>query len=118
MFKEDPEYHFQVEPGKITYAGDLVFRPTGLYSADIKLRNRGLGAMDWLDKNHPVLAQRYPFAYSGHYPDPFPDFYRQQRAGATAVAADSTQSTRHPRRRRCRCRRRRCGAPTASATWC
>lgn len=88
MFKEDPEYHFQVEPGKITYAGDLVFRPTGLYSADIKLRNRGLGAMDWLDKNHPVLAQRYPFAYSGHYPDPFPDFYRQQRAGATAVAAD------------------------------
>ena len=86
--KEDPEYHFSVEAGKITYAGDLVFRPTGLYSADIQVRNHGLGAMDWLEKNHPALAQRYAFAYSGHYPDPFPGFYRVERAGAAAKAGD------------------------------
>ncbi|WP_159015612.1 alpha/beta hydrolase family protein [Cognatiluteimonas profundi] len=86
--KDDPEYHFTVEPGKITYAGDLVFRPTGVYSADIQVRNRGLRAMDWLETNHPALAQRYAFAYSGHYPDPFPDFYHQERAASTAKLGD------------------------------
>lgn len=86
--KDDPEFHFTVEPGKITYAGDLVFRPTGVYSADIQVRNRGLRAMDWLDANHPVLAQRYAFSYSGHYPDPFPDFYRQEHAGSKAAPGE------------------------------
>ena len=88
LLKEDPEYHFEVEAGKITYAGDLVFRRDDLAATRIKVRNRGLGAMDWLDKNHPLLEQRYPFVYSGHYPDPFPDFYRQQRAASTMTTED------------------------------
>lgn len=78
----NPEYEFDVQPGRITYVGDLVFRPTGFFSADIRIANRGLTALDWLEAEHPAVFQRYPFAYVGHYPDPFPDFYRQLRKAA------------------------------------
>ena len=48
-FSNLPEYEFEVKPGRITYVGDLVFRPTGYFGADIHLANRGLAALDWLD---------------------------------------------------------------------
>ncbi|MBN8728829.1 MAG: S9 family peptidase [Xanthomonadales bacterium] len=79
-FKDDPEYRFEVRPGTITYGGDLVFRPTSYLHADVQVTNRGLRALDWLDREHPGLAARFPFTYSGHYPDPFPAFYATQRA--------------------------------------
>lgn len=86
--KDKPEYAFEVVPGKITYAGDLIVRLTGAYTADLQLSNRGLRAMDWLDAQHPALARDYEFTYSGHYPDPFPAFYRKARAASTASVAD------------------------------
>ncbi len=87
-FDDKVEYRFTVEPGKITYAGDLVFRPLGVYSASIQVSNRGLRALDWLEEKHPVLGKQYPFVYSGHYPDPFPDFYRIERNASSAKLAD------------------------------
>lgn len=84
--RDDAEYEFQVEPGKITYAGDFIFRHTGLYSATILLSNRGLRALDWLEAQHPALAGRYEFVYDGHYPDPFPAFYRKERGRSEKIA--------------------------------
>lgn len=75
-FKDEDEYRFHVEPGKITYAGDLVFRPTSYYWANVQVRNRGLRAIDWLEATHPALARQLPVVYSGLYPDGFPAFYR------------------------------------------
>ena len=76
---DDPEFHFDVRPGQIAYAGDLSFRPQGKTSAHIHTGNRGLLAIDWLEATHSASYQRYPLSFSGHYPDPFPDFYRQAR---------------------------------------
>lgn len=86
--KDDPEYHFEVRPGVITYGGDLVFRPQGWFRARVQVSNRGLRAMDWLEAQHPTVARQYAFSYSGHYPDPFPAFYRQARTGTTRATAE------------------------------
>ena len=86
--KDNPEYRFKVEAGKVTYPGDLVYRWTGLYWADIQLHNRSLRAMDWLETTHPALARQHGFAFSGHYPDPFPDFYRTARATSGRTLVD------------------------------
>lgn len=87
---DEPEFKFKVEPGKITYAGDLLFRVISFWRAEIAVSNRGLAAMDWLELQHPTLYEKYAFQYSGHYPDPFPAFYRQARA-AHPKARPSTQ---------------------------
>lgn len=94
--KSDVEYRFEVPPGKITYSGDLVFRPRGLLRADIQVTNRGLKAIDWLEANHADLAKRYPFAYSGHYPDPFPAFYRQARSRSPTSTAELSRVSAPP----------------------
>lgn len=77
--EDDTEFKFKVESGKITYAGDLLFRMISFWRAEIAVSNRGLAAMDWLELKHPALYEKYAFQYSGHYPDPFPEFYRQAR---------------------------------------
>ncbi len=85
--EDSEEFRFHVEPGQITYPGDLLFRPTGLWRADTGMVNRALAAMDWLQAQHPGL-RTLPFAYSGHYPDPFPAFYRQVQATRSVPASD------------------------------
>ena len=87
---DKPEFGFTVEAGKITYAGDLLFRPLTRYEGTIQVSNRGLSAIDWLQKEHPALYRQYPFVFTGHYPDPFPQFYRDVTAKlATAPATDA-----------------------------
>ncbi|MBN8798301.1 MAG: hypothetical protein J0H45_02930, partial [Stenotrophomonas nitritireducens] len=76
LLKDDKELDFQVDAGGITYPGDLLFRPVSLWRADIRRSNRSLAAIDWLQRNHPALYSKFDFRYSGHYPDPFPAFYR------------------------------------------
>lgn len=78
--QDDKEFRFVVKPGVINYPGDLVYRPVGWQRAIIHASNRGLGAIDWLQTNHPGVYQRYRFQYTGHYADPFPEFYRTARA--------------------------------------
>ena len=85
--RDDPEFGFEVEPGRIVYPGELMFRATGLWRATIMMPNRGLTAIDWLEQEHPRVLARYPFVYSGHYPDPFPAFYRELRAADPATEA-------------------------------
>ena len=75
-FSHEPEFKFTVSPGKITYPGDLVFHPVTRDSGAIQVSNRGLAAMDWLQKEHAESYRRFAFDFSGHYPDPFPRFYR------------------------------------------
>lgn len=77
----DPEYAFSVVAGVINYPGDLVFRPRGGGRAVLHLANRGLGVLDRWRREHP--GRELPFVYQGHYPDPFPAFYREQLGGNT-----------------------------------
>ncbi|WP_133500726.1 alpha/beta hydrolase family protein [Cognatilysobacter terrigena] len=86
-----PDYAFEVKPGRVNYVGDLVFRSTGAFTAQLRLANRSLVAMDWLESTHPAIAAdpSLAFAYTGRYPDPFPDFYRQIRGTATATPKDT-----------------------------
>jgi dipeptidyl aminopeptidase/acylaminoacyl peptidase len=82
---DDDELAFNVEPGRINYAGDLVFRMQSNLRADIYAVNRSLRVIDWLDKQHPDLRRRYGFAFSSEYPDPFPDFYASEKEHWGAV---------------------------------
>jgi hypothetical protein len=95
--KDKPEYAFDVVPGKITYAGDLIVRLTGLFSADLQISNRGLRAMDWLEALHPALASDFVFAFAGNFPVPVPEFYKQARAASTASIADLSAVAEPPK---------------------
>lgn len=86
MLSKNPEYRFEVKAGQITYAGDLIFRPTGFFNARIHVSNRGLAAIDWLQAQHPGLYAGFPFVYSGYYPDPFPAFYKTTTADGNPKA--------------------------------
>lgn len=95
--KDDGELKFKVKAGVINYPGDLLFQPTSLWRAQIRSANRGLAAIDWLQQNHPALYARHAFVYSGLYPDPFPDFYRQaQREHAAAATPVPPPATADP----------------------
>ncbi len=81
---DNEEYSFEVRPGVLNYPGDLIYRDIDEFNAMVHVANRGLLAMDWMDRVHPALSGRHLLTYMGHYPDPFPAFYREQadRAGA------------------------------------
>ncbi|MGH8029074.1 MAG: alpha/beta hydrolase family protein, partial [Arenimonas sp.] len=76
---DDPEYGFEVKPGVVNYPGDLIFRSAGGYRVTMNVANRGLVAIDWLQKEHPALWRTYGMAFSGHYPDPFPAAYHADK---------------------------------------
>ncbi len=84
-FRTNDEFKFTVQPGELTYAGVLVFRANGPFNSAFNLSNRGLAAMDWLRSEHPQASRAYRFVYSGHYPDPFPEFIAELEAGANGV---------------------------------
>jgi dipeptidyl aminopeptidase/acylaminoacyl peptidase len=76
---DDDEYEFEVKPGVVNYPGDLIFRSAGGYRVTMDIANRGLVAIDWLQKEHPALWRTYGMAFTGHYPDPFPAAYHADR---------------------------------------
>jgi dienelactone hydrolase len=80
--KESPEAKFKVEPGVLNYPGDMLVRDAYTKTASIQFFNRSLQVMDWLEETHPSVFEKYAFEYKGHYPDPFPKFYRQEKAEA------------------------------------
>ena len=47
----------------------------------VHVSNRGLASLDWLGKTHAAVLRRWPFQYTGRYPDPFPAMYRDAIAG-------------------------------------
>lgn len=87
----DKEFEFDVSAGDITYPGDLVFSPTSLWRADFRRANRGLAAISWLQRNHPAVYAQFAFNYAGHYPDPFPAFYKSVAASAPPPPEPSPQ---------------------------
>nr|WP_298124291.1 prolyl oligopeptidase family serine peptidase [uncultured Pseudoxanthomonas sp.] len=80
---DDEDFRFKVEPGRITYPGDLLFRPTSVWRAQFAMANRALAAIDWLTKEHAAIYAHYPFEFAGRYPDPFPAFYRAIQESVT-----------------------------------
>jgi dipeptidyl aminopeptidase/acylaminoacyl peptidase len=87
---DDQEFHFTVKPGQINYPGDLLFRSVFIASARIHIANRALTVIDWLEREHPGLYAKYELGFTGHFNDPFPQFYRQARArpDAKAISTD------------------------------
>ncbi len=92
---DSDEYRFKVVPGKISYPGDLILRFEGLTSGRIHIANRSLPVIDWLETQYSTLYRQFPLAYSGLYPDPFPDYYRTART-ANAEPPDKLNSGREP----------------------
>lgn len=82
--RNEPEFEFVIEAGRINYAGDLQFRAKTVNDSTFHVANRSLGVIDWLKQEHPQVYASYDLAYTGHYPDPFPAFYRSvvEKAGA------------------------------------
>lgn len=89
--RDEPEFEFVVEAGRINYAGDLQFRAKTVDDSSFHVSNRGLGVIDWLKKEHPRLYADYALVYTGHYPDPFPEFYRDVVARSGADPATDTK---------------------------
>ncbi len=83
--RRDKNYTFEVKPGRINYPGDMVYRDGVAWFGQLHFANRGLRAMDWLQAKHPALYRDVAFEYTGHYPDPFPAFYREATASGTQV---------------------------------
>ena len=71
---------FEIKAGVLNYAGDLQLSSQRWLSA-VHVSNRGLASLDWLEKTHAMVLQRWPFQYTGRYPDPFPAMYRDAIAG-------------------------------------
>lgn len=69
-----PDLAFEVRPGVINYPGDFLYRPSNRIA--VRVPNRALVGIDWLRANAPGVYTRFDFDYSGHYPDPFPAFYK------------------------------------------
>lgn len=84
----DPEYHFHVEAGRINYPGELIVRPRTLEQTGFHISNRALTVIDWMESTHPSLYRDYSIHFSGLYPDPFPEFYRAQRAALPTATVD------------------------------
>lgn len=93
--RKDENYTFEVRAGRINYPGDMVYRGEDAWWGRLHFANRGLRAMDWLQARHPAIHRDYPFEYTGHYPDPFPAFYREAIA-AGEQAVDRTAPTPPP----------------------
>ena len=91
--RNEPEFEFVIEAGRINYAGDLQFRAKTVNDSTFHVANRSLGVIDWLKKEHPQVYASYDLAYTGHYPDPFPTFYRSvvEKAGDEPTADLLTQ---------------------------
>lgn len=87
---------FDVAAGKITYPGDMVIRAKNGGGIVFERANRGLRALDWLEARHPGLARATAVVYSGHYPDPFPAFYAQERAAWNGGDAAGLSATTAP----------------------
>lgn len=85
---DDVELKFEVKPGVINYPGDLLYRRLSQSSGRMRTTDRALRALDWIEANFPAL-QRFPFFYTGHYPDPFPEFYRKARAAHPELGLDA-----------------------------
>jgi dipeptidyl aminopeptidase/acylaminoacyl peptidase len=97
QFGTNPEFGFRVHAGKITYAGELIVRATSLWRVNFHISNRTLPVIDWLETAHPALYRDYQLTFSGHYPDPFPQFYRAERAASATSAADLNEGRTAPK---------------------
>lgn len=92
---KNPEYRFRVEAGKLNYPGELQVNGRSIYQVRFHRANRSLPVIDWLDASHAAIAKTYPLQYTGHFPDPFPAFYRAEKATA-AMPSDPNAGAAPP----------------------
>lgn len=95
-FKDTPDTKFKVEAGALNYPGDMLMRGKYTNASTFLFTNRSLQVMDWLEDEHPQLLARYGFAYSGHYPDPFPAMYLKAKAEAAKPYAELSAGRKPP----------------------
>jgi dienelactone hydrolase len=95
-FKDSPDTKFKVEAGALNYPGDMLMRGKYTNASTFLFTNRSLQIMDWLEDEHPQLMARYGFAYTGHYPDPFPAMYLKAKAEAAKPYVELSVARKPP----------------------
>jgi len=87
----DGPWKFRVEPGRISYPGNLVFRGAELlwtaHRLEARSLNRSSMAFHRLEKLYPELLGRYPILYTGHHRDDFLERYAAALGAARRTAA-------------------------------
>ena len=74
--RDDARFHFRIEAGTITYAGDLCVTSAtgGSERFAISVTNRAARMLVHLDRNWPGARKSYPLRYQGSSPDRFLQF--------------------------------------------
>lgn len=81
----DGLWDFEVQPGVISYVGDLNLRRSSSWSTDldIELQNRSSQALVFLEDRYPNILNSRQLEYSGPGQDPFFDFvFKSKGQGA------------------------------------
>lgn len=90
-YRRPEELDFEIVPGRLNYAGDLVVRRGSFEtlfrgnriiesrSISIRLRNRAGSAIRRLETDHPELLDRYGLHLASESDDRFIDFYLAER---------------------------------------
>lgn len=81
---KESELSFEVKADVMNYAGDVQLSSHRSLRV-VHVSNRGLASLDWLEKTHAAALRRWPFRYTGRYPDPFPEMYRGAIAGREGI---------------------------------
>ena len=91
--KDDPRYHFKVEPGVINYPGDLDVETVGS-RFHIGVPNRAARFLAALDQHFPGARLKYPLHYVGMFPDRFVEFAAAELGSDSAYEALKAGSSR------------------------
>ncbi len=83
QMNDDAYWEFRVEPGALSYPGDLLIERDGSGRRfGARVVNRSALAMPWLEQSHAGLLARYPLRYTGFGRDDFYDEYAKLRRRA------------------------------------
>lgn len=103
-YNRDEELDFEIVPGRLNYAGDIVVRAGRFWteyrrsrfvttrSISVRVRNRAGGAIRQLEAERPALLERYGLHLAADSPDVFIEFYLAERERLRSGAASAGES--------------------------
>lgn len=96
QIRDQSAFEFEVRAGELNYPGDLVIDSRAGWVGNFGLYNRSLPAIDWMQTQHPTVLAQWPLQFRGHYPDPFPDYWRTLQAATVTKPNASAPSPPEP----------------------
>lgn len=86
--RDDPRFHFKINPGVVNYVGDLQIAPSGSgVGYNVNAVNRSARMLVSLDRLYPGVRRKFSLHYEGALPDRFPQFAATELGEQTAVDA-------------------------------